>query len=64
MIICGTLLLLYYTKEIRLKMFTYTKISPKMVNPRDKVGNAEEDEDVKEILLYACFPCSEDQIDL
>ena len=25
-------------------MFTYAKISPKMVNPRDIAGNAEEEE--------------------
>ena len=30
-------------------MVTYAKISPKMVNPRDIGGNAEEEEDVLQV---------------
>ena len=36
---------------VGLRMVTYIKISPKVVNPRDKLGNAEEEVDIE----YLCF---------
>ena len=34
-------------------MVTYVKISPKMVNPRDIAGNAEEEE-AREVCVFSC----------
>ena len=39
------------TSMVGLKMITYTKISPKMVNPIEIAGNAEEEELNKDLQI-------------